>query len=89
MHFIDGSYRADDDNTEVGMFIIKAQKEPQGCHLAQLIPTLLQYAPEGAVEYHKSLNTIRDEAYEKIDLVFADGSVAQADAGTTVEVLTG
>ncbi len=55
----------------------------EGCHRAHFLDALLEYIPEGVLQFEKRLDTIIEgRSDEKVQLKFFDGTSAEADAGT-------
>lgn len=83
LRYVDGYHQYSDDPREEKLLfkLYAGYRGFEGCHRAHFLSELVKIIPEGTVEFRKRLDTIIQKEGENVELYFADGTTAQADAG--------
>ena len=87
LHYSDGFNQAEAEETNTVFRLYTGHRGLRGCHRTHFLEQLIQLLPRDVVEFHKKLLRYDDVIGRRVILHFADGSVAQADAGEIVELL--
>ncbi|KAB5533379.1 FAD binding domain-containing protein [Coniochaeta sp. 2T2.1] len=79
LYVADGYHQGKDDRKKENL-LGRIHSGLRGCRRVQFLTELGKYIPDGTIQFRQRLEMVVEKGGEKLELRFADGSVASADA---------